>query len=419
MGGLARRVSYEKLFKEKVGGIPSLVVDSGNSFASETNAHGALRPDVQVKDDWILNSYDDFKVDVINVAAPDLRYFGPLLTKRKHVVRGGAQSATRRLISANTTGDPATATSLQPFIIREVPARAASARPTRVAFVGLTEAGESLPRGFRINDPIEAARRVVPEARKQADVIIVLGYLKAEDAARLAAQVPGIDAIIASNSQSEGSYFTPPQTVGQTLILFTSYETRMLGELRGYREASGKFALRTRFITLDETFPDDDPSTRLVTAAREAEENARSQSKKSLESWLEASRDPSTTATTAGGYVSSRACVACHQAQYIRWANSGHAHATDKLPPRSYEFEAGCLSCHATGQRTTATGQLELAKLQSVQCEQCHGPGSEHAQKPGKGYGHIGSVQALCVACHTPETSPKFDFQSAWAKIKH
>src|SRR5437016_11190024 len=91
MGGLARRVSYEKLFKERVGGIPALVVDSGNSFASETNAHGALRPDVQVKDDWILNSYEDFKVDVINVAAPDLRYVGPLLTKREQVVRGGAQ----------------------------------------------------------------------------------------------------------------------------------------------------------------------------------------------------------------------------------------------------------------------------------------------------------------------------------------
>ena len=27
--------------------------------------------------------------------------------------------------------------------------------------------------------------------------------------------------------------------------------------------------------------------------------------------------------------------------------------------------------------------------------------------------------QALCISCHTVEVSPKFDFQSAWAKIKH
>jgi len=419
MGGLARRVSYEKLFKEKVGGIPALVVDSGNSFTGETNAHGLLRPDVQVKDDWILNSYDDFKVDVINVAAPDLRYIGPLLTAREAVERGGAQPAVKRLVSANTAGKANTAANLQPFIIREVPARTAGAKPVRVAFIGLTEAGDSLPRGFRINDPIETARRVVPEARKQSDVVIVLGYLKVEDAARLAAQVPGIDALIVSNSLSEGSYFTPPQTVGQTLILFTSYETRMLGELRGYREASGKFSLRTRFITLDETFPDDEASTKLATAAREAEENTRSQSKKTLESWLESSRDLNVKGATAGGYVTSRACASCHEAQYVQWANTGHVHATDKLPPRAYEFEAGCLSCHATGQRMLAGGKLELAKLQSVQCEQCHGPGAEHVQKPGKGYGRVANVQALCVTCHTPEMSPKFDFQSAWAKIKH
>ena len=47
------------------------------------------------------------------------------------------------------------------------------------------------------------------------------------------------------------------------------------------------------------------------------------------------------------------------------------------------------------------------------------GPGGEHVQKPGKGYGRVSNAQALCISCHTVEVSPKFDFQSAWAKIKH
>ncbi|HKQ07175.1 MAG TPA: multiheme c-type cytochrome [Blastocatellia bacterium] len=419
MGGLARRVSYEKLFKEKVGGIPALIVDSGNSFTSESNAHGGPRPDVQVKDDWILKSYDDFKVDVINVAAPDLRYVATLLAKPEYARHAGERPALKRMVSANTAGDAARAVSLPPFVVREVPARAANTKPVRVAFVGLTEAGDSLPHGFQINDPVETARRVVPEARKQSDLVIVLGYFKADTASRLAAQVPGIDAIIASNSQSEGTFFTPPLTVGPTLILFTSYETRMLGELRAYREASGKYSLRTRFITLDETFPDDAASMKLVNAARDAEEQTRGESKKLLESWLEASRNPTAAGGAGAAYISSQACAGCHQAQYIQWANSGHAHATDKLPPRWSEFQAGCLSCHATGQRTDATGKLVLARLQSVQCEQCHGPGGEHAQKPAKGYGRVGNVQQMCATCHTPEMSPKFDFASAWAKIKH
>jgi len=396
-----------------------LVVDSGNSFASEGNVHGALRPDVQAKDGWILQSYDDFKVDVINVASPDLRYISTLLIKPDSPSRAGAQPALKRLISANTTSDSASAMSLQPFIVRDIPARNAGAKPVRVAFVGLTEASETPPRGFKINDAVETARRVVPEARKQADVVIVLGYLKPEEATRLATQVAGIDAIIASNSQRDGAYFTPPLTAGQTLILFTSYETRMLGELRAYRGASGKYSLRTRFITLDETLPSDAAATQLATSALEAEEGTRSRSKKTLEGWLETSRSTKSADGAVAAYASSRACAQCHQAQYIQWANSGHAHATDKLPPRWVEFETSCLSCHATGQQADASGKVELAKLQSVQCEQCHGPGGEHVQKPGKGYGHISNAQALCISCHTVEVSPKFDFQSAWAKIKH
>ena len=138
-----------------------------------------------------------------------------------------------------------------------------------------------------------------------------------------------------------------------------------------------------------------------------------------MENWLAASRAAKATGDAATAYVSSGACAQCHQAQYIQWSNSGHAHATDKLPPRWVEFETSCLSCHATGQRTDAAGQLVLASLQSVHCEQCHGPGGEHIKKPTKGYGRINNAQALCAACHTAATSPQFNFQAAWAKIKH
>src|SRR5690348_15562181 len=114
MGGLTRRVSYAKLFKEKAGSIPVLVVDSGNSLASETNAHGVVRPDVRAKDDWILKSFDQFKVDVINVAAPDLRYVSEQLTKP-----AGDQPALKRLVSANITSDTGAAGGIQPFIVRD------------------------------------------------------------------------------------------------------------------------------------------------------------------------------------------------------------------------------------------------------------------------------------------------------------
>src|SRR5689334_12650378 len=149
MGGLARRVSYAKLFQQKVGGIPVLVVDSGNSLASETNAHGVVRPDVRVKDDWILKSFDQFKVDVINVAAPDLRYVSTVTAKLAGD-SAGAPPAVKRMISANITGDAGAANPLQPFLVRDVPPRKAGLKPLRIAFVGLTEKGNAPPTGAKI-----------------------------------------------------------------------------------------------------------------------------------------------------------------------------------------------------------------------------------------------------------------------------
>jgi hypothetical protein len=202
----------------------------------------------------------------------------------------------------------------------------------------------------------------------------------------------------------------------------------MLGELRFYRDGQEKFSTKTRFITLDETIPDDAAAAQTVAAARDEETNARNQSKTILGRWLEmsrayhsgAQRERTTASEASPSYVSSARCAECHAAQYVQWANSAHAHATDPLPPRQFEFEVSCLSCHATGiQKASANPSIEMARLQNVQCEQCHGPGSDHAAKPGKGYGRIANLQSTCSTCHTQQVSPGFDVQAAWAKIKH
>ena len=100
--------------------------------------------------------------------------------------------------------------------------------------------------------------------------------------------------------------------------------------------------------------------------------------------------------------------------------NSAHAHAADPFATRMDEFEMGCLNCHATGApKENEIAEVRRARFLSVQCEQCHGPGGEHAANPGKGYGRINNMQALCSECHTSEMSPKFDLQTSWAKIKH
>lgn len=413
MGGLARRVSYEKLFRKNLAQMPLFIVESGDFMNDERNAHGELRPDVSAKDKWITKGYDQFPADVINISSHDLRYISRLLNKAGNPE---TELMLKRLVSANITSSSPDKIAPQPFIIREIPGRQ-SAKPVRVAFIGLTETRVAAPRGFKFTDAIETARRVVPEAKKRADVVIAIAYFNKEDASRLASEVPGIDAIITGNSQNDGVFFIPPVTVGKTLIVFTAYETRMMGELRFYQDAPGKFSARTRYISLDAEVPDDPAALQIVSSAREAENGAQEKSKTLLLDWLESARGRKSVGESASTYISSSACAKCHMDQYIRWSNSRHAHATDSLVSRQFEFEVGCLSCHATAQSKTNTA--EMTKMQHVQCEQCHGPGGDHAAKPGKGYGRITDIQAACAACHTPDTSPNFDAKAAWEKIKH
>jgi hypothetical protein len=199
----------------------------------------------------------------------------------------------------------------------------------------------------------------------------------------------------------------------------------MIGELRFYRDATGKFSTVSRFITLDDAVPDNQVAKQLTVSAIDAETAARAASKQSLEDWLASSRmrkavkSKGSEGASGPAYIGASRCSQCHREQYSHWSVTAHARATDPLPPRQFEFEASCLNCHATGRTSTRTASTDLPAFQNVQCEQCHGPGAEHAAKPARGYGRITDMKAACSTCHTLATSPGFDLKSAWAKIKH
>jgi hypothetical protein len=404
-----------------------VLVDTGYFMSDERSAHNALRPDVVAKNEWVLKAYEQTNVDVLNVSSHELRYFSSVLAKPEFSRRAGSEPLLERLVSANTVSESPAFVSPRPFVVREVPSREAGAsRPLRVAFIGLTETMPAPPPGFKFNDPAEAARRTVPEARKTADVVVALAKMSGEEAARIAREAPGIDVIIAGNSISLEQSFTPPFYAGQTLVVFTPFETRMFGEIRFYRGAQGRFTTRQRFVAIDEiTIPEDPAAKKIVDAATSAESEARGNSKKLLDAWLAGSlgrgggkRDSGSNGNA--GYVTSAACSQCHTAQYMKWTNSAHAHATDPLPPRAAEFELSCLECHATGYKPAiANGTPAFVGFHSVQCEQCHGPGSNHVAKPAKGYGRVADMKAACAACHNSEASPGFNLQVAWEKIKH
>jgi hypothetical protein len=139
-------------------------------------------------------------------------------------------------------------------------------------------------------------------------------------------------------------------------------------------------------------------------------------------------------------YIGEAGCKFCHAGVkngniYETWKASAHAKAFEKLGAEGQKNEA-CLGCHTTGHGKTVAAGKTAADLQGVQCEACHGPGSEYkamnimkdkAQATAKGL--VEPTKEACGSCHTAtlpkecwagaEAAPKFDFAVAAKKIEH
>lgn len=104
--------------------------------------------------------------------------------------------------------------------------------------------------------------------------------------------------------------------------------------------------------------------------------------------------------------------------QYKVWEATKHAKAFDSLKPEEQKQEK-CSKCHTTGPQ---------AQFKGVQCEACHGPGSEYKAIPimkdkakAVAAGLVIPNEETCKKCHNSEspTFKGFDFKTAWEKIKH
>ena len=104
-------------------------------------------------------------------------------------------------------------------------------------------------------------------------------------------------------------------------------------------------------------------------------------------------------ASAAPTYVGAEKCKMCHKLQYDSWAQTKHAKATaDAKAATDRKFEPACLTCHATDKNEAMAG---------VQCEACHGAGSEYKTlsvmkdpAKAKAAGLVMPTQATCNTCH-------------------
>jgi hypothetical protein len=111
------------------------------------------------------------------------------------------------------------------------------------------------------------------------------------------------------------------------------------------------------------------------------------------------------------GYAGIDECETCHEEAVTFWKTTVHAGAYETLEVANKQFDLTCVGCHVTGFRKPGGAEVvETRGLVDVQCEQCHGPGSQHVEDPDAHRLPAATPASVCVTCHTPEHSDTFDF---------
>jgi len=119
-------------------------------------------------------------------------------------------------------------------------------------------------------------------------------------------------------------------------------------------------------------------------------------------------------------FAGNQSCKRCHSLPSWRYKKDKHAHAFDIIVEKGHDYDPECVRCHTVGfgYMTGFVSAEKTPELVHVGCEDCHGPGSKHIEKPMEGgYGEV--AKETCESCHNIENSPKFVYDEYIKKIKH
>ena len=118
-------------------------------------------------------------------------------------------------------------------------------------------------------------------------------------------------------------------------------------------------------------------------------------------------------------YVGGERCQSCHAILYNAWEETAHAHAWATLE-ESDHAASYCNRCHTvdTEEITGNSGydDAAISLYENVQCESCHGTGSDHAASPSTAFMQVDYAANGCGTCHEGTHHP---YLSEWQQSPH
>ncbi len=353
----------------------------------------------------VKRTYLDMGYDAVNVGLLDLAEGVSFLAEAD-----GAKSLP--LVSANLVQKDSKEPLFDPYLIKTV-------NGIKFGIFGLLEDEfsyiQKMEDGLVIEDPIEAARQTVQLLRGTCDFIVALVDLRQEVTVRLAYKVPGIDIIIGG---SDSKPIRNPSEYNGALPLHAGSQGKYIGQLEliqqdpafPNRRTLGSYSYIHTLTALDKNIKSY-PKIQAMVDRYKAEIRQIEQAR------LITDKD----AVEVEGlrFVSDLECRMCHEGRYEFWLSTPHARAYQTLQKAGQELDPECIGCHTVGYLTSGGfwHPNQVGNLKDVQCESCHGAGSQHLEGDIEQMRSRTVKESACLFCHTDERDDHFNFAATFMNV--
>ena len=419
-GGITRRATLIDQIRKRRGSVA--VIDAGNAFPYEQ--------DVPAMDDLTASELATYLEALrrmeygFSVIARNETYYG------SEFLRTQARYSPVPLINANVHhGDS----------LVGAPTYAIEAGPYTIGFIGLLQPTaiieptryEDNTHDLHIADPKQAVRAYLPGLREQAEFVGVIGELNTGLVHDLVQEFPALDLIITTGHYApaldmvgaDGQVGPRKQTesmygfLDDVLVIYANADVYGLHTVDIGIDETGRFTSfeGNYLLALYQMREDPDMKAYLDSYYRSVAEQ---------EELLEGNIPPLFEWDPVHDdrkYVGTQECRTCHSAQWEQWQTTRHAGAyTTLLDAHRHQFSK-CVKCHVAGlNRDSGFSILEPDRsLANVQCELCHGPGSNHVERPSSETVRRLPSERTCLECHNPDHDDDFVYERDYQLVSH
>jgi Cytochrome c554 and c-prime len=413
LGGLGRR--YDLIDRLRHQRLPLALIDLG-SIAEPPGARGGP-VESRIKFGIALRALTAMQYDALALSAADLKQgIAETLTQFLNL---GEQP---RVVAANVVPD-------QTFESVITPSVRSATGPIKLGITAVLDPDAYQALGndpdkpsLTVKPPRESLKAVLADLESNTNLQVLMVQGTPEKAKELALAFPGFEVVVSTSEMVDPDADAEMMNEGKTALIQVGKKGKYVGVLGLFQDPKRPY--RYRRVTLDRRYNNVEPIKKLLDEELQGE----LQVLRVVEDYVKRGYIGGADGAT---FIGAETCKECHPNTYSRWASTKHAQAfQDLLKPERYrEFDAECASCHTTGfEYTTGFRSAQLTPyLKGNQCENCHGPGSKHAEEPdnkefrtllSKAVANVEQTR-FCNRCHDEDNSPHFDLVTYHGKIVH